>query len=74
MVEFYANGIMSHPFTFKLGGGEAAKIGVADLTPRADGLAADGALPVSAVKAWEMTLTADQESLEGRQPNSGSSL
>ena len=24
--EFYANEVMSHPFTFKLGGGKAAKI------------------------------------------------
>eukprot|EP01052_Picozoa_sp_SAG31_P067439 SAG31_NODE_26226_length_446_cov_0.720461_1_plen_95_part_01 len=30
--EFYANEVMSHPFTFKLGGGKAARIGVVDLT------------------------------------------
>ena len=55
MVEFYANEIMSHPFTFNVGGGKAAKIGVA--AQRADLKA------VSAVTAWKMTLSSDQESL-----------
>ena len=58
MAEFYANGIMSHPFTFKVGRGKAAKIGVADLTT-----SAVSTLPVSAVKAWKMTLSDDSESL-----------
>jgi hypothetical protein len=54
MAEFYANEIMSHPFTFNVGGGKAAKIGVAaDITA------------VTAVKAWKMTLSSDQESLPG---------
>ena len=60
MAEFYANGIMSHPFTFKVGDGKTAKIGVADLTHHASTV---GALPVSAAKAWKMTLSDDSESL-----------
>ena len=47
-----ANDIMSHPFTFNVGGGNKAKIGLAaDLTA------------VTNVKAWKMTLSSDQESL-----------
>ena len=61
MAEFYANEIMSHPFTFNVAdkaGGKTAKIGVAaDLTASAAGV------PVTAVKAWKMTLSSDQESL-----------
>jgi hypothetical protein len=57
MAEFYANEIMSHPYTFNVGGGKAARIGVAaDLH--------NGELKaVTAVKAWAMTLSSDQESL-----------
>lgn len=58
MAEFYANEIMSHPFTFNVYGGKTAKIGVA-----ADLTAAAAVLPVHAVKAWKMTLSSDQESL-----------
>ena len=52
MAEFYANEIMSHPFTFNVYGGKAAKIGVAaDLTA--------SAAEVTAVQAWKMTLSSD---------------
>jgi hypothetical protein len=82
MAEFYANEIMSHPFTFNVYAGKSAKIGVAvDLTAAASAAAARGAagagvggagavgtgagLPVNDVKAWQMTLSSDQESLVG---------
>jgi len=50
MAEFYANEIMSHPFTFN--GDLSMKIGVAatDLT---------AVTAVTAVKAWKMTLSSD---------------
>jgi len=54
MAEFYVNEIMSHPFTFILGGGNKAKIGLASALP---------ITAVTAVKAWKMTLSSDQESL-----------
>jgi hypothetical protein len=58
MAEFYVNEVISHPFTFNVYGGKTAKIGVAaDLTASAAGL------PVTAVKAWKMTLSSDQESI-----------
>ena len=62
MAEFYANEIMSHPFTFSLGGGKAAKFGVAALNLNIQARNADIAA-VTAVKAWKMTLSSDQESL-----------
>lgn len=52
MAEFYANEIMSHPFTFELGGGQTARIGVVK------GAAVDKA-PVQDVKAFKMTLKAE---------------
>ena len=52
MAEFYANEIMSHPFTFALGGGQTARIGVVN------GAAVDKA-PVQGVKAFKMTLKAE---------------
>ena len=58
MAEFYANQVMSHPFTFDLGGGKAAKIGVA-----ADLAAGAAELPVTGAKAWKMTLSSGHESL-----------
>jgi len=57
MAEFYANEIMSHPFTFNVGGGNAAKVGVAADLHNGDLKA------VTAVKAWKMTLSNDQESI-----------
>lgn len=46
-----------HPFTFNVGGGKAAKFGVAaDI--RSGGLTA-----VTAWAVWQMTLSSDQESL-----------
>ena len=57
MAEFYANGVMSHPYTFKLGGGASARIGVIDTT--APSTVASVASPVQAVKAWKMTLKAE---------------
>tara|TARA_B110000208_G_scaffold156643_1_gene190041 strand:+ start:210 stop:626 length:417 start_codon:yes stop_codon:yes gene_type:complete len=58
MAEFYANEIMSHPFTFDLGGGKAAKFGVAALNVNIPARNADIAA-VTAVKAWKMTLSSD---------------
>ena len=57
MAEFYANEIMSHPYTFNVGDGKAARIGVAADLHNGDLKA------VTAVKAWKMTLSSDQESL-----------
>ena len=56
MAEFYANEVMSHPYTFNVGGGNAAKIGVAADLSNGDLKA------VTAVKVWKMTLLTDQES------------
>ena len=52
MAEFYVNEVISHPFTFNVYGGKTAKIGVA-----ADLAASAAGLPVTAVKAWKMTLS-----------------
>jgi hypothetical protein len=54
MAEFNANETMCHSFTFNLGGGNKAKISLASALP---------ITAVTAVKAWKMTLTSDQESL-----------
>ncbi len=58
MAEFYANDIMSHPFTFALGGGQTAKIGVVN-GAQSSATGAASALqqvPVQDVKAFKMTL------------------
>lgn len=57
MAEFYANKIMSHPVTFALGGGQAAKLAVLDLTPHAAHELP--LLPVQDLKVWKMTLEAE---------------
>jgi hypothetical protein len=62
MAEFYANDIMSHPFTFALGGGKATKIGVVNGLAQSRATVAVSALgqaPVQDVKAFKMTLKAE---------------
>lgn len=59
MAEFYANEIMSHPFTFTLGGGQTARIGVINgAHSRAAGAMALDKAPVQDVRAFKMTLKA----------------
>ena len=58
MAKFYANEIMSHPVTFKLGRGQSARLGVVDVTPPFKS-GEPLALPVQNVKVWKMTLKAE---------------
>ena len=61
MAEFYANEVMSHPFTFALGGGQTARIGVMN---GVESRSSDAVAPVKNalvqdVKAFKMTLKAE---------------